>query len=102
MIADGSFAEVAIGDTALEQVWVEVDDKALGRVEAMINSMTIQERRDPSIIDGSRRKRISSGSGTTVQDVNRLLKQFFEMRKMLRGMKKGRRRGMMPFPGAFN
>lgn len=78
---------------------VELDDKALGRVEAIINSMTPAERSNPSIIDGSRRKRISAGSGTKVQDVNRLLKQFADMQKMFRSMKKGKRRGMMKFPG---
>jgi signal recognition particle subunit SRP54 len=78
---------------------VELDDGALGRVEAIINSMTPEERRDPSIIDGSRRKRISRGSGTKVQEVNRLLKQFADMQKMFRSMKKGKRRGMMRFPG---
>jgi signal recognition particle subunit SRP54 len=80
---------------------MEIDDKALGRVEAIINSMTPEERRHPSIIDGSRRKRISAGSGTKIQDVNRLLKQFAEMQKMFRTMKKGKR-GMMRLPGVFN
>ncbi len=80
---------------------MEIDDKALGRVEAIINSMTPEERRDPSVIDGSRRKRISAGSGTKIQDVNRLLKQFAEMQKMFRTMKKGKR-GMMRLPGVFN
>lgn len=81
---------------------VEIDDSALGRVEAIINSMTPAERRNPSIIDGSRRKRISAGSGTKVQDVNRLLKQFSEMQKMFRSMRKGKRRGIMKFPGLLN
>ena len=62
-------------------------------------SATPEERRNPSIIDGSRRKRISRGSGTKVQEVNRLLKQFADMQKMFRSMKKGKRRGMMKFPG---
>jgi signal recognition particle subunit SRP54 len=64
----------------------QVDDKSLGRVEAIINSMTPGERRNHSIISGSRRKRIARGSGTSVEDVNRLLKQFVEMRKMLKTM----------------
>jgi signal recognition particle subunit SRP54 len=63
-----------------------IDDKQVGRVEAIINSMTKAERRDHTIISGSRRKRIAKGSGTTVEDVNRLLKQFLEMRKMLKTM----------------
>jgi signal recognition particle subunit SRP54 len=63
-----------------------VDEKQVGRVEAIINSMTRAERRDHAIINGSRRKRIARGSGTSVEDVNRLLKQFLEMRKMLKTM----------------
>ena len=62
------------------------DEKQLGRVEAIISSMTAGERRDHSIINGSRRKRIAKGSGTTVEEVNRLLKQFTEMRRVLRMM----------------
>jgi len=64
-----------------------VDDKALVRVEAIIGSMTVEERRSPRLINGSRRKRIARGSGTSVQDVNRLLKQFDEMNKMLRKLR---------------
>jgi signal recognition particle subunit SRP54 len=63
-----------------------VDDKQVGRVEAIISSMTAQERRHHQLINGSRRKRIARGSGTTVEEVNRLLKQFVQMRKMLGGM----------------
>src|SRR3954469_19965151 len=59
------------------------DEKQMGRVEAIISSMTPAERRDSSMINGSRRKRIANGSGTSVEDVNRLLKQFGEMKKML-------------------
>jgi signal recognition particle subunit SRP54 len=62
------------------------DDKQIGRVEAIISSMTPQERRSFHIINGSRRKRIARGSGTTVEEVNRLLKQFAQMRKMLKAM----------------
>src|SRR3954451_1342467 len=61
-----------------------VDDKQLGRVEAIINSMTAKERRNHQLINGSRRKRIARGSGTSVEDVNRLLKQFVQMQKMLK------------------
>jgi signal recognition particle subunit SRP54 len=61
-----------------------IDDKQLGRVEAMIGSMTPKERRNHAIINGSRRKRIAKGSGTTVEEVNRLLKQFVQMKKMLK------------------
>jgi signal recognition particle subunit SRP54 len=65
------------------------DEKQLGRVEAMISSMTPDERRNDKIINGSRRKRIAAGSGTTVEEVNRLLKQFTEMRRMLQMFGKG-------------
>ena len=62
------------------------DDKQIGRIEAIINSMTPHERRRSDVINGSRRKRIARGSGTTVEEVNRLLKQFVQMRKMLKVM----------------
>lgn len=62
------------------------DDKQIGRIEAIINSMTPHERRRSDVINGSRRKRIARGSGTTVEEVNRLLKQFVQMRKMLKMM----------------
>jgi signal recognition particle subunit SRP54 len=62
------------------------DDKQIARIEAMINSMTPAERRRSDIINGSRRKRIARGSGTSVEEVNRLLKQFVQMRKMLKVM----------------
>jgi signal recognition particle subunit SRP54 len=65
---------------------VDVDDDAFKSIEAMILSMTPQEREDPSVINGSRRMRIAKGSGTTLQDVNKLLKQFEEMRKMMKMM----------------
>ncbi len=61
----------------------QIDDKALVKVEAIINSMTKEERSIPKILNGSRRKRIARGSGTSIQDVNRLLKQFTEMQKMM-------------------
>ncbi|HEV7721732.1 MAG TPA: signal recognition particle protein [Iamia sp.] len=62
----------------------EIDDKELGRVEAMITSMTVQERRQPDIIDGSRRQRIADGSGSNVAEVNALLEQFRQMQKMMK------------------
>jgi signal recognition particle subunit SRP54 len=80
------------------------DEKQLTRVEAIINSMTPDERRKQHIINGSRRKRIAKGSGTSVEEVNRLLKQFVQMQKMMTslggmaglagGGKKARRRAM--------
>ena len=75
---------------------VNVDERALAQVEAIINSMTPDERRNPGIIDGSRRKRIARGSGTTVQDINRLLKQFDAMKKMARQFGKLGKRGKLP------
>jgi signal recognition particle subunit SRP54 len=67
---------------------MDVDNKALGRIEAIINSMTMEEREKPLIIDGNRRRRISAGSGTSVQDVNRLLKQFDSIKQMMKRMNK--------------
>lgn len=74
----------------------ELEEKELRRVEAVIQSMTVEERRNPSILNGSRKKRIARGSGTRVQEVNRLLKQFEESRKLMKqfadlGNKKGKR-----------
>ena len=75
-----------------------IDEGELNRVEAIIRSMTPRERRDPSIIDGSRRTRIAGGSGSSVNAVNQLLKQFNEMRKMMRQMSGG---GMPSLPGGM-
>jgi signal recognition particle subunit SRP54 len=63
---------------------IDIDDNAFKSIEAMIKSMTPREREDPSIINGSRRKRIAEGSGTTVAELNRLIKQFDDMRKMMK------------------
>lgn len=79
---------------------LSVDPKDLDRVEAIINSMTNEERVKPQIIDGSRRKRIARGSGTTVQAVNQLLKQFQQMKKMMKQMGKMQKKIKMPF--SFN
>ena len=76
-----------------------VDESEFKRVEAMIGSMTPGERRHPETIDGSRRRRIARGSGTSVQEVNRLLRQFTEARKMLKQIEgMGRRKGKLPLP----
>jgi signal recognition particle subunit SRP54 len=69
----------------------KVDEGQLGQVEAIINSMTLEERHTPQLIDGSRRKRIAKGSGTNVQTVNRLLKQFQEMKKMMKMFGRGKK-----------
>jgi len=73
-------------------------DKEVRRQIAIINSMTRKERREPAIIDGSRRRRIAAGSGVQVQDVNRLLKQFLEMQRMMKNLKGGKLKRML---GAF-
>ncbi|RKZ99949.1 MAG: signal recognition particle protein, partial [Gammaproteobacteria bacterium] len=84
----------------------QINDKSTMYMEAMINSMTVQERRFPKLIKGSRKKRIALGSGTSIQEVNKLLKQFTQMQRMMKkmsgkgGMQKMMRsmQGMMP-PG---
>ncbi len=83
---------------------VNVDDKQLVRTEAIIQSMTIKERKKPGILNASRRKRIAAGSGTTVADVNRLIKQFEDMQKMMKQfgkMGKGGMKGMKGMPNMF-
>jgi signal recognition particle subunit SRP54 len=74
---------------------IDIDDDAFKGIEAIIHSMTPEERRDPKIINGSRRKRICAGSGTTIQDVNRLMKQFDDMNKMMKMMQGGGGKGRM-------
>jgi len=69
-------------------------EKELGKVEAIIKSMTREERRSPEILNGSRRLRIAKGSGTTVQDVNQLLKQYLQAKKMLRQFKRSGMKGI--------
>jgi signal recognition particle subunit SRP54 len=79
---------------------VDVDERELVRIEAIINSMTPEERRKHQIINGSRRKRIAMGSGTKVQDVNKLLKNYTQVMKMMKKFNKGgikSLRGMLPF-----
>jgi signal recognition particle subunit SRP54 len=89
----------------LKQQREQVDDNQLLRVEAIINSMTLKERRNHQLINGSRRKRIAKGSGTTVEEVNRLLKQFIQMKKMLKamggmaGLAKGKRPNLAALKG---
>ncbi|KGQ70386.1 signal recognition particle [Chelonobacter oris] len=73
----------------------QVDDKMFNKMEAMINSMTFKERQNPDIIKGSRKRRIASGSGTQVQDLNKMLKQFTEMQRMMKKMRKGGMAKMM-------
>ncbi|KPJ50927.1 MAG: signal recognition particle [candidate division Zixibacteria bacterium DG_27] len=88
-----------VGTKALRGL--KVDDEAMVKIEAVINSMTTEERRHPHLIDGSRRRRIARGSGSSIQEVNGLLKQFFAMQKMIRTLTKGKLKGipkgMLPF-----
>jgi signal recognition particle subunit SRP54 len=76
----------------------QVDDGEMGRVEAIICSMTIEERRNPTVINGSRRLRIARGSGTTTQEVNAMLKQFKQVQQMMRSVTSGKR-PQLPVPG---
>ncbi len=78
-----------------EAVKAQVGDKEVGRLIAIVNSMTLQERAFPAIIKGARKRRIAAGSGTQVQDVNKLLKQFAQMQKMMKKMKGGGMAKMM-------
>jgi signal recognition particle subunit SRP54 len=75
---------------------LDFDDKEVQHIIAIIRSMTAKERRDPGIINGSRRKRIALGSGTRVQDVNKLLKQFLEAKKMMKRLKDMQKSGKKP------
>lgn len=78
----------------------DLTDKQFKRIEAIINSMTREERQHPEILNGSRRKRIALGSGTSVQEVNQLVSQFKQMQRMMQQLKSGRGRGMFPgLPG---
>lgn len=76
------------GKKIASQVDAEKAEKELKRVEAIINSMTLEERHNPAILNGSRRRRIAQGSGTTVTDINRLMKQFMEIKKMMQRVSK--------------
>jgi signal recognition particle subunit SRP54 len=100
----GGLLEMIPGGKKLaSQVDPEQAEKELKRVEAIINSMTMKERRNPAILNGSRRRRIAQGSGTTVTDVNRLMKQFLEMKKMMQRVSKlGMRSLLSRVPNPFN
>src|SRR4030095_5671320 len=89
----------------LKQQKEQIDERQMLRVEAIINSMTDKERRNHQLINGQRRKRIAKGSGTSVEEVNRLLKQFIQMKKMLKslggmaGLAKGKRPNLSALKG---
>lgn len=80
----------------------QVDEKQIGHIEAIVRSMTKKEKDDPSILNASRKKRIAKGSGTSIQEVNRLIKQFDEMKKMMKQMSgmtgKGKNKGKFKLP----
>ncbi|HWF92555.1 MAG TPA: signal recognition particle protein [Terriglobales bacterium] len=89
--------------SGLQKAADKVDEKQINRVEAIISSMTTHERMHHEVINGSRRKRIARGSGTTIQEVNNLLRQYAQMKKMFKQMGKAsfvRRMAAMKFPGA--
>ena len=81
----------------------DINEKALAHVEAIVCSMTPKERSNPALLNGSRRKRIAAGSGRSIQEVNRTMKQFEDMKKMMKQItemgKPGKKRGKMPFGG---
>lgn len=93
----GSFGDILKmipGMSRMLPAGFQVDDKALNRLEAIVLSMTPRERRDPKILNASRRKRIAAGSGTSVQEVNRLIKTFDDMKAMMKTMHKTKGRGL--------
>jgi signal recognition particle subunit SRP54 len=100
----GSLLEMIPGGKKLaSQVDADKAEQELKRVEAIINSMTLEERRNPALLNGSRRRRIAQGSGTTVTDINRLMKQFMEMKKMMQRVSKGGMRSLLSrMPNPFH
>jgi len=95
----GSFGDLAKMIPGMGKIkGLEAEEHRLVKIEAMINSMTPEERGNPRVIDGSRRKLISRGSGTRVEDVNRLLKEFEQVQKLMKAMKK---KGPMRMPLQF-
>ncbi|WP_234555099.1 signal recognition particle protein [Thermus caliditerrae] len=94
----GSFSEILAmlpGVGKALPAGLQVDDRALKRLEAIVLSMTPEERKDPRILNGSRRKRIAKGSGTTVQEVNRFIKAFEETKALMKSLEKNKGRGLM-------
>ncbi len=88
-----------MGGNAMAQVDPQEAEKSFVRIEAIINSMTPKERQRPKILNASRKRRIAAGSGTEVMEVNRLLRQYQEMRRMMKRLKKSGMRGMPPMFG---
>ncbi len=94
----GSLSQMASMIPGAKKLKLDVDDKHLKWIDAIINSMTPEERRNPAILNGSRRKRIAKGSGRSTFEVNQLLKQFEQMKKMMKGMGK---LGKLRIPNMF-
>jgi signal recognition particle subunit SRP54 len=84
-----------IGKIKKQLAEANIDDKVIKRQEAIISSMTKTERKNPKVLNASRRRRIASGSGTSVQDVNRVLKQHQDMQTMMKQMNKLGQKGFM-------
>jgi len=78
-----------------------VDERRLVRLEAIINSMTPRERERPDILDGKRRRRIARGSGASVQEINQLLRQYAEMRRLMKAMQGGEKEAMRKLAARF-
>jgi signal recognition particle subunit SRP54 len=91
----GAMMKMMPGVRLPEEQMGQIDDKPMRRMRAMIGSMTIKERAHPKLINGSRKRRIAAGSGTTVQQVNQLLKQFTQMQSMMKKMKGGKGKRML-------
>ena len=91
----GKFMDKLPGELGQKLQGAQVDDKAMGRIEGIINSMTLQERAKPEILKASRKRRIAAGAGVSVQEVNRLLNQFEQAQKMMKMMSKGGMAKMM-------
>ncbi|HET7087119.1 MAG TPA: signal recognition particle protein [Anaerolineae bacterium] len=99
----GPFAQILDMLPGMGQIKAQIDpalaETQLKKTEAIIHSMTVAERRNPDVLNGSRKRRIARGSGTTVQDVNQLVRQFREMQKMMRQFNSGRGKGLLKMLG---
>ena len=91
----GGIMKMMPGMNVPQEALGQLDDKPIKRMQAMVYSMTPKERQYPKIISGSRKKRIAAGSGTSIQEINKMLKQFTQMQKMMRKMKGGKGKRMM-------
>ena len=91
----GGIMKMMPGMNVPQEALGQLDDKPIKRMQAMVYSMTPKERQYPKIISGSRKKRIAAGSGTSIQEINKMLKQFTQMQKMMKKMKGGKGKRMM-------